>query len=153
MIHEKRREFNVLAGAATVHGGSFLLLQRSAHESFLPNVWGIPAGQVRPGEDPEAACVRELKEETGLLGRVVSLVGYSTFESRRRGVELSNVQLNFLVYVDDVDVKLNDTSHSHARWISVDDPENELLDSFTRKIMELARPYCKNGRVDELSRD
>ncbi len=38
-----RQAFNVLAGAATVHDGVFLLLKRSQLESFLPDTWGIPA--------------------------------------------------------------------------------------------------------------
>jgi hypothetical protein len=55
MNWKKRQwESNVLAGAATVYDGSFLLLKRSGRESFLPDVWGIPAGQVQQREDPTA---------------------------------------------------------------------------------------------------
>ena len=142
MTRERRWESNVIAGAATVHNGQFLLLKRSARESFLPNVWGIPAGQVKPGEDPRDACLRELFEETGLQGTVLDLVGYANFVSRRENVDLSNVQLNFLVRVDDSDVKLDDTSHSEAEWITLGDLGSRLLDSFTRKIMiDVLRHY------------
>jgi 8-oxo-dGTP diphosphatase len=145
-----RKMHNILAGAATVYAGSFLILKRSERESFLPNVWGIPAGQVLWDEDPRAACLRELLEETGLRGRVVQLMGYSRFVSQRGGVDLGNVQLNFLVQVDDRDVKLNRTSHSDSQWIPLDDTENELLDSFTREIMNRAREYCKESQFNEL---
>jgi 8-oxo-dGTP pyrophosphatase MutT (NUDIX family) len=30
--------------------------------------WGAPGGGIRPGESPEAAALRELAEETGLVG-------------------------------------------------------------------------------------
>ena len=137
-------ESSILAGAATVHsGGQFLLLRRSRRESFLPDVWGIPAGRVNPGEDPRAACARELTEETGLHGRAGQLIGYSTFQSRRNGVELSNVQLNFLVIVDDLDVRLDQASHSDYRWISLDDLDNDLVDPFTREVMTAARDSFK----------
>ena len=35
----------------------------------------LPAGTVEPGEAPEAAAVRELIEETGVLGGVEALAG------------------------------------------------------------------------------
>ena len=135
MTSERHWESNVIAGAATVHNGQFLLLRRSDRESFLPKVWGIPAGRLNPGEDPGEACLRELFEETGLQGNVLDLVGYASFVSRRGNVNLSNVQLNFLVLVDDRDVRLDRTSHSEAQWISLDDRDSKLLDQFTRNIM------------------
>lgn len=57
-------------------------------------------------EDPGDACLRELHEETGLHGEIIELIGYSMFRSKRAGTDLSNVQLNFLVHVDDDNVKL-----------------------------------------------
>jgi 8-oxo-dGTP diphosphatase len=143
MIRKMRWASNVLVGAATVHDDSFLILKRSERESFLPNVWGIPAGQVHRDEDPSSACLRELLEETGLNGQIMELIGYSTFVSKRGSVNLSNIQLNFLVHVEDRHVILNDVSHSESRWISLDDTENELIDSFTRKVMISARQRYK----------
>jgi len=40
--------------------------------------WGLPKGNVEPGESPEAAAVRELLEETGLEGTVIGLAGVRT---------------------------------------------------------------------------
>lgn len=153
MTQNDQWRFNLLAGAATVHAGSFLLLKRSASESFLPHVWGIPAGQVHPAEDPGDACLRELHEETGLHGKVVELIGYSTFISKRAGADLSNLQLNFLVHVDEREVKLDRTSHSDARWISLEDTESKLVDSFTRKIMDSAREHLKAPEANGLTRN
>ncbi len=39
--------------------------------------WELPAGHVDPGETPERSCIRELREETGLVaGQVYSLGAY-----------------------------------------------------------------------------
>ena len=134
-----QQSFNVLAGAATVCNGMFLLLRRSARESFLPNAWGIPAGQVNFNEDVADASLRELTEETGLEGEVASLIGYSSFRSERNSVQLANVQLNFLVLTRHNKVKLDLANHSAHSWISLDDIENPLLDSFTKSILAETR--------------
>lgn len=151
MTQETPRAFNVLVGAATVHDGSFLLLRRSARETFLPDAWGIPAGQMLHAEDPREACLRELQEETGLHGEIIELIGYSAFRSRRAGTDLNNVQLNFLVQVADDNVKLNYDSHSESRWISLEDTDSKIVDEFTRAIMSSAREHVKGLTPDEFT--
>jgi ribosomal protein S18 acetylase RimI-like enzyme len=37
--------------------------------------WQLPKGTIEPGEDPAEAVVREVQEETGLVGRVVAPLG------------------------------------------------------------------------------
>ena len=39
------------------------------------NRWSLPGGFIESGEDPQAACLRELKEETGLEGEITRLIG------------------------------------------------------------------------------
>jgi dihydroneopterin triphosphate diphosphatase len=45
-------------------GGDFLMLRRTSPNSF----WQSVTGSLRPGEGPRSAALRELREETGLLG-------------------------------------------------------------------------------------
>jgi 8-oxo-dGTP diphosphatase len=51
-----------------------LLLIRRAHEPAA-GTWSIPGGRCRRGEDPAAACVREVAEETGLQVVVQGFAG------------------------------------------------------------------------------
>ena len=43
-----------------------LLVARRAADRHLPGAWEFPGGKVERGEEPEAAALRELREETGL---------------------------------------------------------------------------------------
>lgn len=52
-----------------------LLATRPSAGTGLPGRWRIPGGGVRQGEDPADTVVREFAEETGLVVRVVELVG------------------------------------------------------------------------------
>jgi ADP-ribose pyrophosphatase len=71
-----------LAILARVPDGRIALVRqyRPALEAFT---WELPAGLVDPGEDAAQACVRELKEETGLSAlRVHALGSYAPCTAR-----------------------------------------------------------------------
>ncbi|WP_251094782.1 (deoxy)nucleoside triphosphate pyrophosphohydrolase [Streptomyces sp. Caat 7-52] len=63
----------VVVGAALLDGGRLLAARRSA-PADLAGRWELPGGKVEPGERPEDALVRELREELGIdaepVGRV-----------------------------------------------------------------------------------
>jgi 8-oxo-dGTP diphosphatase len=48
-----------------VRGGAILVARRD-DEAHLGGTWEFPGGKVEPGEEPLAAALRELREETGL---------------------------------------------------------------------------------------
>jgi 8-oxo-dGTP diphosphatase len=63
----------VVVGAALLDDGRLLAARRSAPPE-LAGRWELPGGKVEPGETPEAALVRELREELGVDAETVARV-------------------------------------------------------------------------------
>jgi 8-oxo-dGTP diphosphatase len=143
-----------LAAAIVVHEDCVLIVQRSQSEKFLPGVWGVPCGKVDAGERPEAAALRELREETGLDGQVEDFVGRSEFESEWRGRWVRNVQRNYLVRprIDPADQdsdnmpQINPPKEDQgSRWVRIDKIESAGLDDHNLRTIRqgLAHTFAR----------
>ncbi|HEU0130210.1 MAG TPA: NUDIX domain-containing protein [Mycobacteriales bacterium] len=73
MQTEKRDPRVNCAGAVVRDDAGRLLLVRRAHEPAR-GLWSIPGGRIEPGETPERAAAREVREETGLDVEVGALL-------------------------------------------------------------------------------
>ena len=62
-----------VSAAVLRHAGREVLMVKH-HRRDGTEYWQLPGGGILPGEDPEAAVLRELREETGLDGRLDRLV-------------------------------------------------------------------------------
>lgn len=85
-----------VALAIPIRDKKFLLIKRGLAPA--KGMWGFPSGFIEAGETSEEACLRELKEETGLTGRIVKLAGVMSVEDR----EVYGDML-IVAYVVDVD--------------------------------------------------
>jgi 8-oxo-dGTP diphosphatase len=70
---EPLTEAVVVVGGALLHDGRLLAARRSAPPE-LAGRWELPGGKVEPGESPEHALVRELREELGVTAEPVARV-------------------------------------------------------------------------------
>jgi 8-oxo-dGTP diphosphatase len=59
-----------LAAYGLIHRDGRLLLSRVAPGNLGAGLWVLPGGGLEFGEPPEAAVVREVEEETGLIGHI-----------------------------------------------------------------------------------
>ncbi|MBA3677113.1 MAG: (deoxy)nucleoside triphosphate pyrophosphohydrolase [Sphingosinicella sp.] len=56
----------MVVAAALVDGNSRVLLQQRSPGRQMAGLWEFPGGKVEKGESPEAALIRELREELGI---------------------------------------------------------------------------------------
>lgn len=69
--------------------GHLLVFTHLQHPMHITGVQ-VPAGTIKPGEDPQRAAIRELYEETGLEGVVRRELGTATYDIRPMRNEIAN---------------------------------------------------------------
>lgn len=87
--------FYVASGAAVVNDSEELLLVQESN-GRRKYQWGIPSGLCNEGESVQLAAERELKEETGLVGKVHDLLFVREISSTCPG----DIYFAFLVKLD-----------------------------------------------------
>jgi 8-oxo-dGTP pyrophosphatase MutT (NUDIX family) len=94
-----------------------LVLQRSA-TTRCPGAWETVHGRIEPGERPEEAARRELREETGLAPDRLYAVTVQPFYMARVGVV--DLAVVFAAFVRSDGVTTAD-EHSAYEWLSTDE--------------------------------
>lgn len=101
--------------------GEILLLRV---EDEKVSFWQPITGGIESGESPEEACLREIKEETGLLLACSSLTGLGDFMVKI-DENLSIHKNLFLVLTEQKEIQISD-EHVGAQWVALDKVSSQL---------------------------
>ncbi|MEV0226166.1 (deoxy)nucleoside triphosphate pyrophosphohydrolase [Streptomyces sp. NPDC050704] len=124
----------VVVGGAVLSDGRLLAARRSA-PAELAGRWELPGGKVEPGETPERALVRELREELGVETVPVARV---PGEWALKPPYVLCVWTARLLPDSPAPKLLQD--HDELRWLSPDELwDVEWLDQDVAAVMEVAR--------------
>ncbi|MFF4700434.1 NUDIX hydrolase [Streptomyces chattanoogensis] len=132
-----------LAAAVVVYNARVLIVRRSYSERFLPGAWGVPCGKLERGESAASGALRELKEETGLLGAIVAHTGSSSFLSDYQGRRVRNHQENFAVRPLTLDVVLPSADQAYL-WARPAELAGIGVDAYNLDVIRQAL----GGRLD-----
>lgn len=118
-----------VVGAAIVEGGRCLVARRGPRMA-LAGYWEFPGGKVEPGESPEIALIREIREEMAIGIEVESWIGRGEAVVRGRRIVLDI----YLAKLIDGEPQRNE--HAEIRWIGVNEvPEFDWAEA-DRPVLE-----------------
>ena len=111
-------------GAATFlqRGDAYLLMKRAPNRKIAPGVWSGVGGHMECAElnDPQAACLREVWEETGIAAEQIRNLSLRYVILRRQRDAIRQTY----IYFGETDAKAVDkTDEGKLYWI----PESDLL--------------------------
>ena len=99
----------------------------------------LPKGIVEPDETPERAALREVEEETGLAGRVVTALGTVDYSFREQGVEVAKQVHFFLMELADAEPGPRDGELARVYWCPIEVAAERLSFETERRMVRLAR--------------
>lgn len=97
---------------AVFHDGDRFLACRKKPGKPLEGHWEFPGGKIEPGESPEQALAREIREELNLTARVGSKLTTTTYEYDFATIELTT----FYCTLISGELRLSD--HDAAKWVT-----------------------------------
>ncbi len=125
-------------GAVVVDQDKILLVRRRFEPSA--GYWSFPGGHVEPGETLEEAVLRELLEETGLVGyspKLLAVTEYICLDTAGH-LKYHYVIIDFLIKDFSGELRLNEESED-AGFFSLDEALRMKLSISTRKVLGLIR--------------
>jgi 8-oxo-dGTP diphosphatase len=131
--------------AVAVDAEGRMLLCRLSADEVEAGAWTLPGGGVEYGEHPDDAVVRELEEESGLIGRIDDLLGiFSQVYPRSRAARGADLHfIGFLYRVTPTGGELRDEidgSTDTCRWFAPDELRDLRIVGVARHAIALALP-------------
>ena len=103
-------------------------------------LWSLPKGHVEAGETEEDTAVREVAEETGIVGRVVGKLGTIDFWFVADGRRVHKTVHHFLLLaadpVDGLELSDEDVEVSEVAWVPLAEVPSRLAYADERRLLD-----------------
>ncbi len=115
-------------------------------------IWTLPKGIIDHGEDPRAAAIREIMEETGLSGNIIDDLGEKSywFYQKDNNFKYKKTVTYFLLQYTDGSIEDYGREVEEARWFNIDDAIKRVSYKSDREILKKAKEKLerKSGRTE-----
>jgi 8-oxo-dGTP pyrophosphatase MutT (NUDIX family) len=141
LAESDRQEFS--AGGVVVRDGEVAVIVPVKRGQEGQRVLGLPKGHPDPGESPEEAAVREVREETGVDAELVDKLGDVHYWYERKGRRVAKMVTFFLFRYRSGDLADHDHEIEHARWMPIEEAARALTYAGEREMVQ--RALSRNG--------
>jgi 8-oxo-dGTP pyrophosphatase MutT (NUDIX family) len=128
----------VSAGGVVVRDGEVVVIVPTRRAANGNKVLALPKGHVDPGETPAEAAQREVREEGGVVGKLVGKLGEVRYWYQREGRRIPKLVTFFLFDYVDGDVADHDHEVEEARWVPLEQAARELTYKGEREMIDRA---------------
>src|SRR5919107_2261270 len=101
-------------------------------------LWSLPKGHIELGETAEQAAVREVEEETGIIGRVVAPLGTIDFWFVAEDRRVHKTVHHFLMRALGGELSDSDVEVSEVAWVPLEELESRLAYADERRLIRRA---------------
>jgi ADP-ribose pyrophosphatase YjhB (NUDIX family) len=101
-------------------------------------LWSLPKGHIEAGETAEQAAVREVEEETGIIGRVVAPLGTIDFWFVAEDRRVHKTVHHFLLRALGGELCDDDVEVAEVAWVPLGDLESRLAYADERRLIRRA---------------
>jgi len=109
------------------------------------SVWCLPKGIIDKNEDSRATAIREVKEETGILGEIIDKIGtisYWYFVKSENAKLHKTVHFYLMRYIEG-NTDEHDWEVDDARWFSIEEAIEKLAYKGEKEILQKAEKMIK----------
>lgn len=126
------------AGGVVVRDGSCVVIVPTRRAADGSKVLALPKGHPDGDETPLDAALREVREETGVEGRLVEQLGDVRYWYQRKGRRVQKVVSFFLLEYVGGDVADHDHEVEVARWMPLREAAEALTYPGEREMVQRA---------------
>lgn len=99
-------------------------------------LWSLPKGHVEPGETIDQAAVREVREETGISGRILAPLGVIDFWFVADGSRVHKTVHHFLLLAEGGELSDDDVEVAEVAWVPLAEVPRCLAYVDERKLVD-----------------
>ncbi len=127
-------------------GGLVLRRRESAYDALLigrgtPRIWTLPKGHVEARESHEQAALREVREETGCWGEIVTKLNDISYWFYLNHLKHKKSVTFYLMRYLSGDTANHDHEVDEARWFDVAAAKRSLKYVNEKRLIDMAQDY------------